>query len=114
MLSISVQAAIGKIVQAPEPDFRFSARAADRAQLRSVGAAYRVDWRNRGVLEMGIQKEDYRETARIPRTPPSEISAHPFRAYANAAFAVTPQLTLYGGYTQGLEKSGVAPNSATK
>jgi iron complex outermembrane recepter protein len=105
-------AAIGKIVQAPEPDFTFSARATDRAQLRSVGAAYRVDWRSRGVLEMGIQKEDYRETASNPGTPRSEISAHPLRAYANAAFAVTQQLTLYAGYTQGLEKSGVAPNSA--
>ena len=105
-------AAIGKLVQAPEPDFRFSARAADRAQLRSVGAAYRVDWRTRGVLEIGIQKEDYRENANNPRTPQSEISAHPWRAYANAAVAVTPQLTLYGGYTQGLEKSGIAPSSA--
>ncbi|HEV2531654.1 hypothetical protein [Phenylobacterium sp.] len=105
-------AAIGKLVQAPEPHFTFSARAADRAQLRSVGAAYRVDWRTRGVLEMGLQKEDYRETASNPRTPQSEIAAHPLRVYANAAFAVTSRLTLYGGYTQGLEKSGVAPNSA--
>jgi iron complex outermembrane receptor protein len=61
---------------------------------------------------MGIQKEDYRETANNPRTPQSEISAHPLRGYANAAFAVTPQLTLYAGYTQGLENSGVAPNFA--
>jgi iron complex outermembrane recepter protein len=105
-------ATIFRLVQAPEPDFTFSARAADRAQLRSVGAAYRVDWRTRGVLEMGLQKEDYRETADIPLTPQSEISAHPLRGYANGAFAVTPQLTLYGGYTQGLEKSGIAPNSA--
>lgn len=105
-------AAIGRIVQAPEPDFTFAARATDRAQLRSVGAAYRVDWRSQGVLEMGIQKENYRETANNPGTPQSEISAHPLRAYANAAFAVTRQLTLYAGYTQGLENSGVAPNSA--
>jgi iron complex outermembrane receptor protein len=105
-------APIGKIVQAPEPHFTFSARAADRAQLRSVGAAYRVDWRNRGVLELGLQKEDYRETAANPGALPSEISAHPWRGYANAAFAVTPPLTLYAGYTQGLENSGVAPNFA--
>ena len=101
---------INNIVQAPEPNFRFSARSADRAQLGSVGAAYRVDWSDRGVLELGIQKEAYRETAKIPGTPQSHMSANPFRAYANAAFAVTPKLTLYGGYTQGLEKSGVAPS----
>jgi len=105
-------AAIGRIVQAPAPDFRFSARATDHAQLRTLGAAYRLDWRSRGVLELGIQKEDYRETANVPGSPPSEVSARPWRGYANAAFAVTRQLTLYAGYTQGLEKSGVAPSSA--
>jgi len=103
---------IGTIVQAPEPDFTYSARAIDQAQLWSVGAAYRVDWKSLGVLEMGIQKEDYRETDNSPGTAESEIAAHPFRAYANSAFAVTPELTLYAGYTQGLENSGVAPNSA--
>jgi iron complex outermembrane recepter protein len=106
-------ATIGSIVQVPEPDFTYSARAIDRAQLWSVGAAYRVDWKSLGVLEMGIQKEDYRETDNNPGTPESEIEAHPFRAYANSAFAVTPELTLYAGYTQGLENSGVAPNYAS-
>ncbi len=105
-------AIIGTIVQVPEPNFTYSARATDRAQLWSAGAAYRVDWRSQGVLEIGIQKEDYRETDDNPGTPKSEISAQPLRAYANAAFAVTPQLTFYAGYTQGLENSGVAPNSA--
>jgi iron complex outermembrane receptor protein len=105
-------AAIGKIVQAPEPAFTFSARATDQARLLSVGGAYRLDWRSQGVLEMGLQKEDYRETVNNPWTPPSAISAHPLRGYANAAFAATPQLTLYAGYTQGLENSGVAPNFA--
>lgn len=103
---------IGTIVQVPEPDFTYSARAIDRAELWSIGAAYRVDWKSLGVLEMGIQKEDYRETDNSPGTPESEIEARPFRAYANSAFAVTSQLTLYAGYTQGLENSGVAPNYA--
>jgi len=105
-------AAIGMIVQVPEPDFSYSVRAIDHAELWSVGTAYRVDWRSTGVLEMGIQREDYSETASSTGTPESEIAARPFRAYANSAFAVTPQLTLYAGYTQGLENSGVAPNSA--
>jgi iron complex outermembrane receptor protein len=105
-------APISAIVQVPEPDFSYSARAIDDVELWSMGAAYRVDWKSLGVLEMGIQKEDYRETDNSPGTPESEIEAHPFRYYANSAFAVTPQLTLYAGYTQGLENSGVAPNSA--
>jgi len=105
-------APIGAIVQVPEPDFNYSARAIDHAELWSMGAAYRVDWKSLGVLEMGIQKEDYRETDHSPGTPESQIEAHPFRSYANSAIAITPQLTLYAGYTQGLENSGVAPNSA--
>jgi iron complex outermembrane receptor protein len=105
-------AAIGTIIQVPEPDFSYSARAIDHAELWSVGTAYRVDWRSTSVLEMGIQRQDYSETAASPGTPESEIAAHPFRVYANSAFAVAPQLTLYPGYTQGLENSGVAPNSA--
>ena len=105
-------AAIGTIIQVPEPNFSYSARAIDHAKLWSTGAAYRVDWKSLGVLEMGIQKEDYRETDNSPGTPESEIEAHPVRSYANSAFAVTRQLTFYAGYTQGLENSGVAPNSA--
>ncbi|MGD0867641.1 MAG: TonB-dependent receptor, partial [Rhizomicrobium sp.] len=105
-------AAIGTIIQVPEPDFSYSVRAIDHAELWSVGTAYRVDWRSTGVLEMGIQREDYGESAASPGTPESELTARPVRSYANSAFAVTPQLTLYAGYTQGLENSGVAPNSA--
>ena len=105
-------ASIGTIVQVPEPDFAYSARAIDHAELWSIGAAYRLDWRSQGVLELGVQKEGYRETAASPGTPESEVAAHPLRAYANLAFAVTPELTLYAGYTQGLENSGVAPNYA--
>jgi iron complex outermembrane recepter protein len=105
-------AAIGTIIQVLVPDFSYSARAIDHAELWSVGAAYRVDWRSTGVLEMGIQREDYRESAASPGIPESEIAARPVRSYANSAFAVTPKLTVYAGYTQGLENSGVAPNSA--
>ncbi len=103
---------IGTIIQVPEPVFSYSARAIDHAELWSIGSAYRLDWRSQGVLEMGIQKEGYSETVTSPGTPQSQVTAHPFRAYANSAFAVTPQLTFYAGYTQGLENSGVAPTSA--
>ncbi len=105
-------AIIGSGVQVPEPDFIYTARAIDRAQLWSIGAAYHVDWRNLGELEAGIQKENYHEAVVSPGTPESEVAAQPLRAYANAAYAVAPRVTVYAGYTQGLENSGVAPNSA--
>ena len=105
-------AVIGIPVQLPEPDFTYSPRAIDRAQLWSIGAAYHVDWRNLAELETGIQKENYHEGVIAPGLPQSEVAAEPLRAYANAAYAILPRLTVYAGYTQGLEGSGVAPSTA--
>jgi len=105
-------ATIKTLVQVPEPHFAYSPRTIDRTQLWSVGAAYHADWRKRGEFEIGVQEENYQESAAIPGSPKSKASAHPIRAYTNAAFAVTDQFTVYGGYTQGLENSGTAPSSA--
>ena len=63
-------------------------------------------------LEMGLQEENYRKDVTSPGTPEAELTDHPLRAYGNSAFALTRRLTLYAGYTQGLEDSGVAPSSA--
>jgi iron complex outermembrane receptor protein len=105
-------AVIGALVQSPEPDFMYSARTNDHTELWSVGSAYHVRWRKLDEFEIGIQDENYRETVVTPGTPDSEVSAHPLRVYSNAAFALARQWTLYAGYTQGLENSGAAPNSA--
>jgi iron complex outermembrane receptor protein len=105
-------AVIGIPVQLPEPDFTYSPRAIDRSQLWSIGAAYHVDWRNLAELETGIQKENYHEAVLAPGLPQSKVAAQPLRAYANAAYAILPRLTVYAGYTQGLEGSGVAPSTA--
>lgn len=105
-------ATINTLVQVPEPNFVFSPRTVDHTQLWSVGVAYHIDWRTHGEFEVGIQDADYQETAATPGTPASRASAHPIRVYTNAAFAITDQITAYGGYTQGLENSGTAPSSA--
>lgn len=105
-------AVIGTLVELPEPDFIYSAPTNDHTQLWSVGSAYHLDWRKRAEFEIGIQDENYRETVVAPGIPDSGMSAHLPRAYSNAAFALAPQWTLYAGYTQGLENSGAAPNSA--
>lgn len=105
-------AVIGTLVQLPEPNFTYSARTNDRTELWSVGSAYHVDWRQRAEFELGIQDENYRETVETPGAPDSDMSAHVPRVYSNAAFSLAPAWTLYAGYTQGLENSGAAPNSA--
>ena len=103
---------IGTLVELPEPNFVYSAPTNDHTELWSAGSAYHVDWRQRAEFEIGIQDENYRETVIAPDTPDSGMSAHLPRAYSNAAYALAPQWTLYAGYTQGLENSGAAPNSA--
>jgi len=105
-------AVIDAIVQSPEPDFTYSARTNDHTDLWSVGSAYHVRWRRLAEFEVGIQDESYRETVVTPGAPDSGVTAHPLRAYSNAAFALAPRWTLYAGYTQGLENSGTAPTSA--
>jgi len=105
-------AVIGTDVQVPEPAFSYSMRTTDRTKLGSVGSAYHVDWDKLAELEVGIQQEYYRKNVISPGISTGRISDHPLRAYGNSAFALTRRATLYAGYSQGLEDSGVAPSSA--
>jgi iron complex outermembrane recepter protein len=106
-------AAIGSGAQVPEPDFAYSARTVDRTQLWSAGLAYHVDWHNFLTGELGVQEEIYRKKVSTPGTPEFELTDRPARGYGNLALALTRALSLYGGYTQGLEDSGIAPSVAT-
>lgn len=99
-------------LQVPEPTFTYSPRTNDRTELWSIGSAYHLDWDQRAELEFGLQQETYRENVVSPGVSASKLSDHPLRAYGNSAFALTHLLTVYASYTQGLEDSGVAPNSA--
>src|SRR5262249_14687539 len=84
----------------------------DRSELWSIGSAYHLDWRGRLDLELGLQQEQYRKAVVSPRAPEAALTEHPLRAYGDSGFALNRRLTLYAGYTQGLEDSGVAPSSA--
>ena len=106
------QTLIGHSLQVPEPTFIYSARTDDHTKLWSMGAAYHVDWRGLAEVEAGIQEENYHKTVISPQAPTSALTDHPLRAYGNSAVALSRRLTLYAGYTQGLEDSGVAPSSA--
>jgi iron complex outermembrane receptor protein len=103
---------IGTGLQVPEPAFRYSMRTSDRTKLWSIGSAYHIDWRRLAELEVGIQDEDYRKTVAFPGAAEGKSSDRPLRAYGNSALALGRLVTLYAGYTQGLEDSGVAPGAA--
>jgi iron complex outermembrane recepter protein len=103
---------IGSGLQVPPPTFTYSARTDDRTELWSVGSAYHVDWDKLAELEVGVQQENYREHVTTPGEPTGRLSDRPLRGYGNSAVALTHLLTLYAGYTQGLEDSGAAPGAA--
>jgi iron complex outermembrane recepter protein len=105
-------AIIGSGLQVPEPNFTHTARTDDRSELWSIGSAYHVDWRGRAELEIGIQEENYHKAVSSPGIAEAELTDHPLRVYGNSAVSLAHSLTLYAGYTQGLEDSGVAPSAA--
>lgn len=105
-------AVIGTGLQVPEPTFTYAMRTSDRTELWSVGSAYHVDWRGRAELETGVAEEHYRKAVTTPGAAPGKLADQPLRAYGNSALALGNRFTLYAGYTQGLEDSGVAPSAA--
>lgn len=105
-------ALIDQGIQVPEPTFAYSGRTHDRTELWSAGIAYRAQWQGRGDFALGIQQESYSKEVTSPALPEAHLTDHPERGYGTAALALTDQATVYAGYTQGLEDSGVAPSSA--
>ena len=104
---------IESIFQVPEPAFSYSALTHDRTKLWTVGSAYHVDWDKLAELEVGVQQENYRKSVTTPGEPQGTLSDRPLRAYGNSAVALSHLVTVYAGYSQGLEDSGVAPGAAT-
>jgi iron complex outermembrane recepter protein len=105
-------ALISQGAQVPEPTFSYSARTNDRAELWSVGSAYRAQWQGHGEFELGLQRESYDKAVTPPGSVELRLTDKPLRAYGTAAVALSDGATAYAGYTQGLEDSGVAPSGA--
>jgi iron complex outermembrane receptor protein len=103
---------IGQGLQVAEPDFTYTARTVDHTELWSTGLAYQAQWPGHGDLALGLQRESYQEEVSSPGEAPSELTDNPLRAYGSVAAVLSPWVTGYAGYTQGLEDSGVAPPTA--
>jgi iron complex outermembrane receptor protein len=103
---------IGQGLQVAEPDFSYSARTIDHTELWSAGLAYQARWSGHGDLAVGVQHESYSKEVTSADEPSARLSDKPLRAYGSVAAILTPWVTSYAGYTQGLEDSGVAPPTA--
>jgi iron complex outermembrane recepter protein len=94
------------------PDFTFSEQSLDKVRQVTGGLAYEGRWRGVGELSIGVQRTDYRKNVTLPERPEAETRSDPWLYSIAGAVYLTDALALYGGYTRGLEESGVAPSSA--
>lgn len=98
--------------QFPKPNVEFGPETSDKSRQRTGGIAYHGIWPGVGEVGLGLQRTDYRKTISPPNAPAIVTRAHPWLWNATLAVNLFRGLVAYGGYTRGLEDSGVAPEIA--
>jgi iron complex outermembrane receptor protein len=96
----------------PAPTPTFGAQTHERIRQWTGGAAYELQWRDRGEFGFGLQKTDYEKTRQTPAGLAPDSRDAPWLYNVNAAWHVSPRFALYGSHTRGLEESAVAPDTA--
>lgn len=106
------QARIGVVAPLAEPDFAFGERSRDDIGQRTFGLGYELRWRDRGELNLGVQKTRYRKLASSPGSPETISTDAPLLWSAAGAIHLSRKLAAYAGMVRGLEESGSAPAEA--
>ena len=100
---------------ATAPDFQYGERSLDRVRQNNLGLAY--EYKNaRATLNLGLMKSYYDKqtwTGTAQERSFVRMQDQPLLGYWNLSLALGAGYSLYGGQTQGLEESGVAPVSAS-
>jgi iron complex outermembrane recepter protein len=104
---------IDEVITGPPPAFAFTEQSRDRVRQWTGGIAYEGRWKDVGELSIGVQKTDYRKRIQRPGLPDARTTAKPWLFNIAAAAYLSDSLAVYGGYTRGLEESGVAPDNAS-
>ncbi len=98
----------------PEPVFTFGPQRKDVVKQGTTGLSYGVNWPGVGEFSAGIQKSRYKRSLMPPGGAVlTETTSRPWLYNATVAISASPSLVFYGGYTRGLEASGIAPDNAT-
>jgi iron complex outermembrane recepter protein len=103
------------------PDFRsrppigVGAESEDRVEQLTYGAAYGLEWRGRGSLDLSLSRSRYRKRIDFadPLRPDIAVRDDPWLFTATGSLILGERLALYGGYVRGLEEAPVAPEIAT-
>jgi len=106
------QQAVGDHYEFAEPAFIYSQQSRDKTKQGTVGVSYAGRWDGIGELSGGLQKTFYTRTFFLPGVPSRANNSRPWLYNGTLAVFATKDLTVYGGYTRGLEDSASAPESA--
>ena len=105
---------IGVRVTDPQPTtFRFGDLSRSHVQQTTIGLAYDGRWKDVGEISFGFSRASFSKATAIPNVPVAETRSNPLLYNMTLAAEISKAVTLYGGYSRGLEGSGVAPPNAT-
>lgn len=103
---------LGEKMHVLKPDLTFGELTRDSVRQITGGIGYEGRWRGVGELSLGLQKTDYRKTTVVPAGPTLTTQDSPWLYNGTLALHLSDKLAVYGGYTRGLEESGIAPPNA--
>ena len=106
-------AILGVPIHMPMPTFKLGPQSRDDVHQGTVGASYVTLWPGIGEISAGLQKSFYRRAVEQPGLPRAISQLSPWLYNGTAAAYLSDKLTLYAGYTRGLEESGIAPLNAS-
>ncbi|WP_421934816.1 TonB-dependent receptor domain-containing protein [Phenylobacterium sp.] len=95
-----------------EPGFVFGPTNRDEVRQRTLGVGYQGVWPGVGELNIGVQKTRYEKSLSRAGGPATEARSEPWLGNVNAAWYASPAITVFGGYSRGLEDGGFAPENA--
>ncbi len=85
----------------------------DRIEQTGLGVSYRLGWKDRATLNLGLLRSDYEKTFQPAQGLAQSSASAPLLYNLGGAITLRRGLDLYGGYSRGLEEAGTAPASAT-
>jgi iron complex outermembrane recepter protein len=95
-----------------EPQRSFGPLTRDAVRQRNYSLGYELLWRDRGELNLGLTRSDYRVTVTQPGTGGTRGSEKLWLWNAALALNLSKDLSVYAAATRGLEESGTAPSNA--
>lgn len=84
----------------------------DRIDQMGLGVSYRLGWKDRATLNMGVLRSDYEKTFQPAVGAAQSSRSSPLLYNLGGAISVGRGVDLYGSYSRGLEEAGTAPSSA--